>query len=86
MLRLIANNIIIDPAATINASTNTVTVRQRTSSTLIDVGGADVSTTTLGLTDAELDRVTAGTINIGDTNSGAITVSAAITRSASTST
>jgi uncharacterized repeat protein (TIGR01451 family) len=33
----------------------------------------------LGLTDAELDTITAGTLQIGDANSGAITVSAAMT-------
>jgi len=33
----------------------------------------------LGLTDAELDRITAGTIEIGSTTSGTITVSATIT-------
>jgi fibronectin-binding autotransporter adhesin len=38
----------------------------------------------LGLTDAELDRVTAGTIQIGDGNTGVITVSGAITRPTST--
>jgi hypothetical protein len=38
----------------------------------------------LGLTDAELDRVTAGTIQIGDGNTGVITVSGAITRPIST--
>ena len=38
----------------------------------------------LGLTDTELDRVTAGTIQIGDGNAGVITVSGAITRPIST--
>ncbi len=60
-----------------------VTVRQRTAGTAINLGGADASGT-LGLTDAELDRITTGTLNIGDANTGDITVSADITRSAST--
>lgn len=38
----------------------------------------------LSLTDAELDRVTAGTIQIGDGNTGVITVSSAMTRPIST--
>jgi hypothetical protein len=50
---------------------------------LINLGAAD-SAGTLGLSDAELDLVSAGTLNIGDANSGALTVSAAITRSAAT--
>ena len=66
--------------ATVNAGTNAVTLQPRTPGTLIDLGGAD-SAGTLGLTDAELDRITASTLSIGDTNSGTLTVSAAITHS-----
>ena len=44
----------------------------------INLGGDD--TGRLGLTDAELDRVTAGTQVIGDANSGAVNVSAGITQ------
>ena len=57
-------------------------LRPETNGMSIDVG-TDVPGT-LGLTDAELDRITAGSILIGDANSGPITVSAAITRSAAT--
>ncbi|MDX6443283.1 MAG: hypothetical protein QOH71_357 [Blastocatellia bacterium] len=71
-------------AGSINAtSTGTVTLLQKTAGTLIDLGGADAAGT-LGLTDAELDLVTAGTLNIGNNSSGTITVSADITRSAGT--
>ena len=63
---------------TVNNAANTATLRQKTNAKAIDIGGAD-SGTQLGLTDAELDRVTAPTLNIGDANSGAVTVSAAIT-------
>jgi hypothetical protein len=63
----------------INAGANSLTLRPKTNDRAIDLGGAD-SATQLGLTDAELDVITAGTINIGDANSGAITVSAPITR------
>ena len=62
-------------------TTATTTLRQKTTGTLINLGGADVLTgspLTLGLTDAELDQVTAGTVQIGGANSGAITVSAVI--------
>src|SRR6185369_6446894 len=44
----------------------------------------DVNPLTLGLADAELDRITAGTINIGDSNSGNLTLSATIDRTAAT--
>ncbi|MDA1018039.1 MAG: hypothetical protein O3A00_26730, partial [Planctomycetota bacterium] len=68
-------------------TTGSVTLNQKTNGTLINLGGADVLTSnplTLGLTDAELDQITAGTLNIGDSNSGTITVSADITRAANT--
>ena len=58
-------------------TTNTVTLKQKTVGQLINLGAVD-SGTTLGLTDAELDRITAPTVRIGDANSGAITVSAMI--------
>ena len=54
-------------------------IRQKTSGKVIDLGGAD-SGTQLGLTDAELDRVTASTLNIGDANSGNVNVSAVMTQ------
>ncbi len=67
----------------INAGANALTLRQKTNGILINLGGAD-SATQLGLTDAELDLIAAGTLNVGDTNSGAMTVSANITRTAAT--
>jgi hypothetical protein len=81
-----ANTIRIHPTnATINAGTHAVTLRQKTNGTAINLGSVVDSTAgTVELSDAELDRVTAGTINIGDANSGAITVSANITRAAAT--
>jgi len=71
----------------VDAGANAVLLRPRTAGTRIDLGGADVlagSPLTLGLTDAELDSVTAGTLTIGDGASGAITVSAAVSRPGST--
>ncbi len=55
-------------------SYRTVAIRPETSGHLIGLGLFD-SVTTLGLKDAELDVITAGTVEIGDVNSGAITVS-----------
>ncbi len=59
-------------------TTGTVTLQPRTNGKLINLGAAG-TLTTLGLSDAKLDQVTASTIQIGNTNSGAITVSAVIT-------
>lgn len=70
-------------AVTVNAGANAITLRQKTNAIAIDLGGAD-SASQLGLTDTELDRFTAGTMNIGNASSGAITVSANITRAAAT--
>lgn len=70
-------------AVTVNAGANAITLRQNTTNKPIDLGGAD-SATQLGLTDAELDRFTAATLNIGNAGSGTITVSADVTRPAST--
>ena len=77
-VNLVGDSITIDTTnATVNGGANTVTLRQLTNGTLINLGAAD-SAGTLGLTDAELDLITAGTLQIGNSNSGAITVSAAI--------
>gem|GEM_PF-638120 len=69
--------------ASVNAGANSLTLRQKTNGIVIDLGGTD-STAQLGLTDTELDIINAATLNIGNANSGAITVSTAITRAAST--
>ncbi len=63
----------------VNAQSRNVTIRPTTTdgSIGINLGGAD-SATELGLTDEEFDQITAGTVRIGDSNSGAITVSTAI--------
>jgi hypothetical protein len=67
----------------VSAGSNALTLRQKTNGIAINLGGAD-SATQLGLTDTELDIINAGTINIGNANTGAITVSANITRAAAT--
>ncbi|MBK7393706.1 MAG: hypothetical protein IPI64_10470 [Chloracidobacterium sp.] len=70
-------------AVSIDAGANAVNNRQKTAGIAIDLGGAD-SATLLGLTDAELDKVTAATLNIGNVNTGDIITTTAITRSAAT--
>ncbi len=64
---------------TVSAGTGTVTVRPRTAGTRINLGGADAAGV-LGLTDAELDRITAGTLVVGrnDIAVGRIDVTAAV--------
>lgn len=61
----------------IDAGANTVSIRQRTNGHTIHVGGSD-SATNLGLTDAELDRITAGLVEIGNSNTGPIIVNGSI--------
>ncbi len=80
---LTANGMELATTATINAGTNAVTIKPLTAGTPIDLGGADVPGT-LAVTDAELDRITAGTIQFGDNTAGAMTVSQPITRAAAT--
>jgi hypothetical protein len=84
---LAANSLSLQSTTSINASANTVVLRPRTAGTLINLGGSDAMTGSpraLGLDDAELDRIAAGRLIIGDASSGRLTVSAAITRPAST--
>ena len=58
-------------AAAVNAGTDIVTLQPSTAGQLIDLGGADAAGT-LGLTDAEIDLVTAGILRIGSSNAGNI--------------
>ena len=76
-ITLIADQMNFDSNAVISAAGSNVALRQRTNGRTIGVGGTD-SAAQLGLTDAELDRITAGTVQIGNANSGAIAVSAVI--------
>src|SRR5262245_3760693 len=65
------------PAA-INAGAGQVTLQPFTAGRPIDLGGAD-SATALGLTDAEIDLVTAGKLQIGSGSAGDITLTATVT-------
>ena len=65
--------------ATINAGIGSVTFQPVSNPRPIDLGSAPG---TLSLTDAELDRVTAGTVRVGNaTNTGGITISQVISAS-----
>jgi len=78
---------IIAGSGGINSGAGTTTIRTRTAGTQINLGGADVLSgkpLTLGLTSAELNQITAGTLIIGDTDSGNMTISAAIARASAT--
>ncbi|MBK6589387.1 MAG: Ig-like domain repeat protein [Acidobacteria bacterium] len=81
-----ADTIFIDTAlGTITAPGRPVSLRQKTNDVAINLGSAiDTTPSTLELSDAELDRITAGTLNIGNSSSGTITTSADITRPAAT--
>jgi Domain of unknown function DUF11/FG-GAP-like repeat len=75
-LRLTTDDIAIANTATISTS-NVVTIRNFTAGRAINLG----TNTTLGLTDAELDRVGAGTLIVGRNDAsaaGAVTLSASI--------
>ncbi len=78
-ITLVADTLDLASSVAINAGSNAVTLRQRTNGVAIDVGGNDsLVTPTLGLTDTELDSITASSLSIGNSNSGAITVNAVI--------
>jgi len=75
---LTADSMELLSATSIDAGGNRVVLRPVSAGTRIDLGGDDgfsVSPLTLGLTDAELNRISAGTLVIGDENTGTVTVS-----------
>ena len=76
---IIADSMDLASASSINAGGNHVSLRPLKSSIFINLGSTtDVAVNTLELSDAELDRITAGAIRIGDSTSGDITISSAI--------
>ena len=77
-VQLRADNIDLATGATVNAGSTTATLNAFTPATVINLGGADTANT-LGLTDAELDGITAGILRVGDLTSGRIGFSDAIT-------
>jgi hypothetical protein len=71
------NSIEIGQGATISSSASALTITPNTAGTSIHLGGSDVlsgSPLTLGLTDTELSRITAGSVQWGDARSGSITI------------
>jgi uncharacterized repeat protein (TIGR03803 family) len=83
-IALIANSMRIQSAVSANGSATT-TIRPYTNGVQINLGSAtDPIGGPLSLSDTEFDFVTAGMLLIGDANSGTITLSADITRPAST--
>ena len=68
---------VVDVAGTINAGTGIVSIHETTNGLNIDVGTE--SPGSLSLTQAELNRVTAGVLRIGAVNSGVISITSAIT-------
>jgi filamentous hemagglutinin family protein len=82
-INLTTDSLVMDAGA-INAGSGTVTLQNRTAGTLVNVGGADVLTgspLTLGVSNAELARISAGSVVIGSTaqQTGNLTLSSAIT-------
>ncbi len=70
-------------SASVNAGAGTVALVPLTSGTAINLG-LNQQVGPLGLTNDELNLITAGTLQIGDSNSGAIVVTAPITLSKTT--
>src|SRR5262245_51122699 len=68
-----ADNIDLATGATVNAGTAAATLSGFNAGTLLDLGGAD-GANTLGLTDSELDGITAGILRISDAGSGRISI------------
>jgi len=80
-ITITADSAAIDGTSSVNSGLGSTTIRTRTAGTQVNLGGADVlsgSPLVLGLTNAEINRITAGTLVIGDTASGNMTISAAI--------
>lgn len=85
-ITLIANSVVIGTSSSITTGADqTVTIRPLTNGVAINLGPTgDPLGGPLQLTDAELDRVSAGTLVIGHAQSGTITQSQPITRPAQT--
>lgn len=84
-IEIAADTAHIETTVTIVNSLGIVAISPTTAGHNINLGStADSTTNTLELSDAEIDRITANTLQIGDPNSGPVTFSAAITRPAAT--
>ena len=76
-LQITADQLTIDATASLSGATTTIL--NQTATRPIELGAAD-SATVLGLTDAELDRLSSTTLKIGNADTGAITQLAALSR------
>ena len=83
---LAADRMLLDPdKVLIDAGTNIVALRPKGAGIGVDLGSAtNIGPGVLELSDAELDRISAGTLQIGDSVSGAISVTSNISRSTAT--
>ncbi len=75
----------IDIAGTLTATGQTVALMPSEAGEAIDVGsGTDAAADTLEISDTELDAIDATTVRIGDTDAGAISITAALTPATAT--
>lgn len=81
-LTMQADDLILLGGSTINAGSHTVAVVP-TPGRMVDLGTDNVPDT-FNLSDEQMDRITAGTLLVGSSTSGSITVSGVISRSAPT--
>ncbi len=78
-INLTADNIEVGAGVSENGADSIITVKQYTAGTQIDLGaGANGANATIEMDDGELDNFTTGTLRIGDSNSGAAAITAAI--------
>lgn len=77
--RIRSNSFSIDASATIAAGSGGATIRPLDNNFPVNLGGADAPGTVLGISDAELDRVTGSGLTIESLGTGTVNVSSAIT-------
>ncbi len=75
-VNIAADDVVLVAPATISGGTGVVTIRPVTAGRAVDLGTNTAGQ--LGLTDSELDLVTAGVIRVGNASSGNITITASI--------
>lgn len=78
-ISMTADSMLLDNTSTVDAGANVVILNHRSNGPTIALGSAD-SPGILGLTDVELDRISAGTLEIGAVSSGAIYLNSDISR------
>jgi hypothetical protein len=87
VVTLIGDRMSLHSSSSIGSAAGTVVLRPLTAGIGVNLGiTTDGSISQLGLSDGELDQVVAGNLQIGDANTGPITISANLTRPAATNT